>query len=237
MATADQGILIDPREQPLVAEAASELQEATRQRRRIDASCRGPVLMFFASSVIWLLVGTLAGLLASLKMHHPWLLADHAWLTFGRIRPLHLNLVAYGWGAMAAVGTMLWLMCRLSRTALRYPALPVLSCVVWNVGIVVGSLELLFGHSNGIEWLEFPSRAALIIFVAFGLNVVWTAITFGAREEPHVYVSQWYILGAIFWFPWLYAATNILLITGSTNLVASAGTRCHAGLDQLVVRT
>jgi cytochrome c oxidase cbb3-type subunit 1 len=126
---------------------------------------------------------------------------------------------------MAAVGTMLWLMCRLSRTPLRYPALPVLSCLVWNVGVLVGAWELLFGRSNGIEWLEFPSHAALIIFIAFGLNVVWTAITFGSREEPHVYVSQWYILGAIFWFPWLYATTNILLMALPANLVATAPVR------------
>ena len=155
-------------------------------------------------------------------MHYPWLLADYHWLTFGRVRPVHLNLVAYGWGAMAAVGTMLWLMCRLSRTTLRYPALPVISCLVWNVGILVGTVELLIGHSNGIEWLEFPTYAALIIFLAFGLVVVWTAITFGERKEPHVYVSQWYIMGAIFWFPWLYATTNILLMAIPINGMSEA---------------
>jgi cytochrome c oxidase cbb3-type subunit 1 len=36
--------------------------------------------------------------------------------------------------------------------------------------------------------------------------------TFTMRRERELYVSQWYLLMAIFWFPWIYSAANILLV-------------------------
>ncbi|MCX7869444.1 MAG: hypothetical protein N2322_05770, partial [Terrimicrobiaceae bacterium] len=61
------------------------------QRAEIDHSARVPVLLFFGSGLFWLLLGSALGLLASFKMNIPWLLDGEAWLTFGRIRPAHLN--------------------------------------------------------------------------------------------------------------------------------------------------
>ena len=51
-----------------------------RERSEIDRSCAVPCLVWFASSLFWLIVGTLLGILASLKMHSPGLLAEQAWL-------------------------------------------------------------------------------------------------------------------------------------------------------------
>ena len=62
-------------------------------------------------------------MLASVKLHHPDCLGSVEWLTFGRVRPAHLNAVAYGWAASADIGTGLWLMARLCRTPLRHSKL------------------------------------------------------------------------------------------------------------------
>ncbi|HYW50305.1 MAG TPA: cbb3-type cytochrome c oxidase subunit I, partial [Gemmatimonadaceae bacterium] len=66
-------------------------------RLRADASSRQVALRAIAFSVIWLLVGSAFGLIASVKLHTPdWLVSNPA-LTFGRIRTAHLNAMAYGW--------------------------------------------------------------------------------------------------------------------------------------------
>ena len=91
-----------------------EMEKA--QRALIDESTRIPVVLFYASAVFWLLVGSLFALLASFKMNAPTFLDQWGWLTFGRVRPAHLNAVAYGWAASAGIGTALWLMARLCRT-------------------------------------------------------------------------------------------------------------------------
>jgi cytochrome c oxidase cbb3-type subunit I len=183
-----------------------------RERAAIDRSTRLPVLAFFASAVFWLVVGSVFAMLASIKLHSPGFLGGPSWLTFGRVRPVHLNIVAYGWASMAGVGTMLWLMARLSRAELRFPRLLVAAAMVWNVAILAGSVSILAGYGTSIEYLEFPPFVPPLLTVAYAMIGLWAAVTFSERREPHVYVSQWYLFGALFWFPWLYTAVNIMLV-------------------------
>lgn len=185
---------------------------ASCERAEIDASTRGPVLLFFGSAVFWLLVGSVLGLLAAWKMTHPGLLDSLGFLTFGRIRPAHLNAVIYGWASSAGIGTGLWLMARLCRVPLMHSKLLVSSAVFWNLGVLVGVLGILAGDSRSIEWLEFPGYATPILFVAYACIGIWAVIMFRYRKPGHVYVSQWYLLAAFLWFPWMYATANILLV-------------------------
>ncbi len=183
-----------------------------QERAEIDASTRLPVLVFFGSAVFWLLVGSLLGLVAAWQMTHPALLDQMAWFTFGRLRPAHLNTVAYGWASAAGIGVGLWLMARLCRIPLVHSKLLVSAAIFWNIGVLVGVLGILAGDSQSIEWLEFPGYATPILFIAYAFVGIWAIIMFRYRKPGHVYVSQWYLLAAFLWFPWLYATANILLI-------------------------
>jgi cytochrome c oxidase cbb3-type subunit I len=185
---------------------------ASHERAEIDASTRGPVLLFFGSAVFWLLVGSVLALLAAWKMTHPGLLDSLGFLTFGRIRPAHLNSVIYGWASQAGIGTGIWLMARLSRASLMHSKLLVSAAIFWNLGVLVGVLGILAGDSRSIEWLEFPGYATPILFVAYACIGVWAVVMFRFRKPGHIYVSQWYLLAAFLWFPWMYATANILLI-------------------------
>ncbi len=182
------------------------------ERAEIDRSLRGPVLLFFVSGIAWLLAGSLLGLLAALKMTHAHMLDEQAWLTFGRVRPAHLNMMIYGWASSAGIGVGIWLMGRLCRVALRHRGLLLAAGVAWNLGVLAGTVGILAGQSRSIEWLEFPGWATPVLFVAYALIGVWGVIMFRFRRPGHVYVSQWYLLAAFLWFPWLYATANVLLI-------------------------
>ena len=109
-----------------VSASTPDINDAA-DRAAIDASCRLPVLSFFASAVFWLIVGTVFALLASIKLHNPLFAVEipaslahwlnqfyplvpantvetlNGALTFGRVRPAHLNTVAYGWASTAAL--------------------------------------------------------------------------------------------------------------------------------------
>lgn len=179
-------------------------------RVQIDRSCRRTVLLYYSSAVFWLLVGSLFALLTSIKMHNPGFLSSAEWLTFGRVRPVHLNLVAYGWAAMAGIGSALWMMARLCRVRLPFPLMLPVTAVVWNFALVFGTVAVLAGYSEGIEWLEFPRIAlALFGFIFFIIGAACIKMMMNRKVE-HTYVSQWYLFGAVFWFPFLYAAATIL---------------------------
>jgi len=183
----------------------------------IDASTRAPALYFFGSSVLWLLVGTLFALIASYKLHTPEFLGDVEWLTFGRARTLHLNAVIYGWASNASFAVALWLMARLARAELRHVGLLFIAAAFWNLGVTVGMVGIAIGDSTSIEWLEFPTYATPILFVAYALVGAWAMITFRFGRAKHIYVSQWYLLAALFWFPWLYSVAQIMLLFEPTR--------------------
>ncbi len=48
---------------------ASETEQV--ERALIDASTRVPVLMFYTSAIVWLLIGTLLAMFVSIKLHSP----------------------------------------------------------------------------------------------------------------------------------------------------------------------
>lgn len=191
-------------------------------RAEIDASCRGPVLFFFFTAAAWLIVGSLLALIASIKLHTPEFWSDWEWLTFGRVRPAHLNTVIYGWSSLVGIGVLFWLQARLSRTCLRYQKLLYIVGVVWNLAILGGTLTLLTGRYSSVEWLEFPVWTAAILGLSF-LVIMGTSLDlFRRRTKGHVYVSQWYLFGAVFWFPALYVLGNLMIHLGGATGVAQA---------------
>ena len=85
-------------------------------RIEADQSSSLVVGICFTLAVIWLLLASLAGLASSIKLHAPDWLVGYDFLTFGRIRPIHVNIVAYGWCALSGIGVCLWMLPRLLKT-------------------------------------------------------------------------------------------------------------------------
>src|SRR4029078_10777631 len=73
------------------------------ERALIDASTRLPVLVFYTSGIVWVRLSTLFGILTSFQIHSPDFLTDVPFLTWGRIRPVHLDALIYGWASMAGM--------------------------------------------------------------------------------------------------------------------------------------
>jgi len=201
----------------------------------IDASCRKPILLLFGAGVVWLMIGTVLALLASWKLHEPALLTDHAWLTFGRIRPAHTHAVVYGFAFQAAMGVALWLVSRLGRTPLWHPGIATCGALFWNLGMAVGTAALLGGESTGIEWLEFPRYVSPILFASYALMGIAGMPALGSRPQRRWFVSQWYLLAAVFWFPWLYSTANILLLFEPVRGAAQATVNWWYGSNLLAL--
>jgi len=196
--------------------------EAVAWRAAVDRSCQYPVVLFLGSAVVWLLVGTLLALAASIKMHSPSFLADWDWLTFGRIRPAHLNAVIYGWGSMAGIGVLLWLEARLCQVKLPLQLLLVVGCALWNLAVAGGTLAILAGHGTSVEWLEFPRPWSFVFAGVFVAVMASSLMMFSGRRAGHIYVSQWYLFGAVLWFPFLYVLANALIHGGLATGVVQA---------------
>lgn len=188
----------------------------------IDLSCRLPLLVLFISAAVWLVIGSGLALLASLQFHSADFLASFSWLTYGRVRPAYLDSVLYGFCLQAGLGVALWLFARLGSTTLAQRWLVIVGAKLWNLGVAVGVLGILAGDSTGFENLELPPYAGALMFLGYLMVGVCGLLTFHRRRERGLFVPQWFLFAAIFWFPWIYSTAYLLLVTYPVRGVAQA---------------
>ncbi|MFO1450577.1 MAG: cbb3-type cytochrome c oxidase subunit I [Opitutaceae bacterium] len=177
----------------------------------IDVSARGPLVIFALSGMAWLLVGTVFGLIASFKLHAPTFFGDVEALTYGRVRGVESAALVYGWGFNAAFAMALWLLARLSSAVIGKPLLLSISALFWNLGVAIGVIGILVGHGTSLDGLELPGYTGPILFGSNLFIGMWGILTFRAGTSKHVYISQWYVLAALLWFPWMFSVTQIML--------------------------
>ncbi|MER1968821.1 cbb3-type cytochrome c oxidase subunit I [Castellaniella sp. GW247-6E4] len=188
---------------------AEQLKAELAERLEADHSTAFVVFTFLCCAVVWLVLASTFGLISSIKLHDPEFLTQYAWLTFGRTRTLHLNMVAYGWAPMAAFGVAIWTLPRLLKTHLYGGRFAILGCMLWNAGLIAGLGSIAAGINDGLEWLEIPWQVSILIVLGGALIALPLVFTLQNRKVEHLYVSIWYMGAALFWFPVLYLVGKI----------------------------
>lgn len=178
---------------------------------RIDVSCRLPLFTLFGGAAVWLALSSVFGLIAAMTFHQPSMFADCAMLSYGRAYPAWSILLVYGFAIPSGFGVGLWLLARLGRVEVAKPFLIAVGAKIWHLGVLVGLIAILNGQTSGYEWFELPRYAAVILFLAFVLMAIWAFVTYSRRSEETLYPSQWFILAALFWFPWIFSTAVLLL--------------------------
>ncbi|MEO7344381.1 MAG: cbb3-type cytochrome c oxidase subunit I, partial [Methylotenera sp.] len=185
--------------------SANELKD----REIADKSSSMPAFVLLLASVCWLVIGSSAALVASIKLHNPDWLVDSAWMTFGRLRTIHLNSIIYGWASMAGIGVSLWLIPRLLKTPLVGAKFVYCGAMVWHVALMCGLTAIGLGYTDGMEWLEMPWQIDIFMVIGGALMGLPLFLTLVNRKVDHLYVSVWYIGAALIWFPILFFIGNI----------------------------
>jgi len=168
---------------------------------------------FFYSAIFWLIVPGIFGLLLATALYVPSIydtlpLAIKPYLSFGRLRPAHVNLMIFGWLSQATVGAILYILPRLTRARLYSERLAHVNWWLWNLMIAGAAITLPLGLTQGREYAEmiWPLDWLLIVnWVLLGINI-WG--TFVRREERKVYVSLWNFMAATLVFILVYAVGN-----------------------------
>jgi cytochrome c oxidase cbb3-type subunit 1 len=179
---------------------------------RVDASLRWPLFALFGGAAFWLMAGSVLAMIASIKFHAPGFLAACPWLTYGRVQPASDDALLYGFCIPAGMGVALWLLAQLGQTPLRGAIVPVFAAKLWHLGVLVGLAGILSGNSTGFVWLEFPRAASVMLFFAYLLLALWAMMNFAARRERALFPSHWFLVAALFWFPWIYSTANLFLV-------------------------
>ena len=199
--------------QAAALESGSSLHEPDpdemENRIGADRSSAFPVFMFISFACFWLVLGSLAGLTSSLKLHMPDWWVSEAWLTFGRIRTIHLTAVLYGWITNAALGVIVWVLPRLLRTELRGAMWVMMGGALINIGIASAIGAIGSGWTAGMEYLEIPWQIGLFIVAGFACVIGPVLVTLVHRKVESLYVSVWYMVAALLWITLLFIVAKL----------------------------
>jgi cytochrome c oxidase cbb3-type subunit I len=208
------------------------IMSRTREPGLVTSSAVDPATVrvafeYLAWATVWLLVGTSAGLIASIKLHWPEFL-PYAWISFGRLRPVHTNLVLFGWASLVLVGLALYVAARTSRVPLWNPGLARIALWLWNVALLGGLVTLLAGVSRGPqEYREWVWPLAAILAAAILIDGYVAYRTVAARTLREVYVSNWYILGGFCFLPIIYVTSYLPFYQGGLGNTVIQGYYMH----------
>ncbi len=174
---------------------------------------------FCITSAFWMVVATFMGLLGATELIAPDLLENVGWLVFGRVRPIHINLVLFGFVTPGLLSSAFYYVPKLLRTDLYSEKLGRITVIAWNVTLVAAVVSLAMGKTQGREYAELIWPIVMMVVAAFSLVIINVIMTVKQRREPILYVSVWYVCAAVILTAITYALGNIIWKPGSGALV------------------
>ena len=153
-----------------------------------DTVVRGFALV----AVLYGIVGMLVGVIIAAQLAWPALNFDIAWLSYGRLRPLHTNAVIFAFGGSVLFATSYHVVQRTCQTRLFLPGLAMFTFIGWNLVIVAAVITLPLGMTQGKEYAELEWPIDLLIAVVWVSYAIVFFGTIGKRKIAHIYVANWF---------------------------------------------
>lgn len=166
---------------------------------------------FAWATILWGIIGMLVGVIIAAELFHPQISDPAKELSFGRIRPLHINAVIFAFVGNGIFMGVYYSLQRLCRRRMFCDKLSKIHFWGWQAIIVAAAVTLPLGLSSAKEYaeLEWPIDIAItVIWVVFGVNMIMTIIK---RRESHMYVAIWFYLATFITVVLLHVVNSMAL--------------------------
>lgn len=173
------------------------LKKKAAPRPSLDPAITKLILWYLGCAAFWLVIGTGVGEYLGIKFVVPD--ADHvSWLSFGRLRPVHTNIVFWGWASLGILGLGYYVVPTVSNTKLYSIKWGWIALILTNLQVTIGSISLMAGINNGGgEFREYIWPIMALFAVALILTLVNFIKTVANRTTKEIYISNWYIISSI----------------------------------------
>ncbi|UCF92725.1 MAG: cbb3-type cytochrome c oxidase subunit I [Desulfobacterales bacterium] len=165
---------------------------------------------FCLTSAFWFAAAASFGMIGAGYLIAPDFMANIGWLHFGKARPMHVNLMLFGFVTPGLLAAAFYYVPKLLRTALYSEKLGVFTAILWNITLPIGVVGLAQGRSQGREYAEWPWSVDMLIVVLFALVIFNLVMTVRRRLEPIIYVSIWYVCAAVILTGTTYCIGNVI---------------------------
>lgn len=152
---------------------------------------------FLAATFIWGVIGMLAGVYAALELAFWPANGGLAFLSFGRLRPIHTDAMIFAFAGNAFFAGLYYTLQRLCKTRMWSDALSRLHFWAWQGIIALVAVTLALGLSQGKEYAEMEWPIDILVALVWVLMTVNVFATIASRKVKHLYVSIWFFVASI----------------------------------------
>lgn len=190
----------------------STMATASNEVSEVDSSARGTINLLLLSALLWLVVSGVLALLHLAQTLSPSFLADCPAMTYGRMRGHAETAFLYGWIGNAGFAIVLWILGRLGGSPLRSLNWAIVGTLFWNLAVVLGLVGIAFGDGTSTPFLRMPEYVQLLLLVSSAAIAVPGILAWSGRARSRTFVAQWYAVAALFLFPWVFSAAQLMLV-------------------------
>jgi cytochrome c oxidase cbb3-type subunit 1 len=166
------------------------------KRPKIDPQLTKLILWFLGTAVFWLFIGSSVGEYVGIKFIAPD--ADtFSWLSIGRLRAVHTNLVFWAWATIGIMGLGYYIVPMVSNAPLHSIKNGWTALICVNVAMLVGGISLMAGINNGGgEYREIIWPIMAVWAYGLLLTVINFIKTVAKRTTHEIYISNWFIIAS-----------------------------------------
>ena len=170
--------------------------------------------LYMWTAVIFGIVGMTIGVLIASQLAFPelnYLMGEYG--TFSRLRPLHTNVVIYGFTVSGIMATFYYSAQRVLKVSMaELPFINFLAKFQFLAYLVAATflvISLAMGITASKEYaqMEWPLDVLIVVYwVIWGINMF---ALIGARREKALYISMWYYIACFLGVAMLYLFNNM----------------------------
>jgi cytochrome c oxidase cbb3-type subunit 1 len=169
------------------------------------------VKWFMVMACVYLVIGTGVGVWIASELAWPILNFDNPYLSFGRLRPVHTNVVIFAFGGSTLMASAYYIVQRTCHTAIWSDKLAWFTFWGWNLVILGAIITLPMGYTQSKEYAEMEWPLDILI------TVVWLAYTYNfimtlaIRKVSHIYVANWFFLAMMIMITYLHVVNSLVI--------------------------
>ena len=160
-------------------------------------------------AMVWAVFGFFIGVWVAWLLAYPDFTFDAAWASFGRLRPVHTTAVIFGFGGNALIATSFHVVQRTSRARLPGRFSPWFVLLGYNLFCLLAVSGYFLGVTQSKEYAEPEWYADIWLVIVWVTYLTLYLRTLARRQEPHIYVSNWYYLAFILVVAVLHIVNNL----------------------------
>jgi len=174
--------------------------------------------LFTYTTILFGFLGMLIGTLIAAQLAFPelnYLIGEYG--TFSRLRPLHTNIVIFGFTVSGVMATWYYVGQRVLKVSMSESKFLMFigkfQFWLYLVGALVAVLSLALGYTQSKEYaqLEWPFDIVIVlVWVLWGVSIMGLV---GIRREKALYISIWYYVATFLGVAMLYIFNNMAIPT------------------------